>query len=189
MSYLIYLCLLLFSGIIITLTVFLIKKNKDCRPTNTVKLSSIIEDNNLSSIIEDKNRFYKLKCKLTYKNEVIENTQSFIYQFDGTPLRSLLIMGISTKTNSFVQVSLLDSIKPYPPVSGAVYVSKIPWVPNIVPIDGGFMLDKFSNMLSINNKPDKYFQSFEDIIVNSKDTTDYQVKFKDSQILLNFYLE
>lgn len=74
--------------------------------------------------------FSHLGGVINYNGENLKIIQSLIFQFSGSPQKSLIFTGYSNKHNNYVQVLMTDSIKPYPPIYGAVYVTDSPWTPS-----------------------------------------------------------
>lgn len=144
-------------------------------------------DNNLHSVIENEKDFFKFGCEIVYNDEKIKIIQSFIFQFDGTPLRSLLLIGYSNKSKKYVSLILTDSIKPYPPVYCEFRISEGPFIPNITPFDSPFVTKTINNVIENEHEHDKekVIQTFKDILFSNN----YMIKNGNDIVKFRFYLK
>ena len=158
MNLLIFISLFIIIALLIYNSVILSVGTINCKTKQNYTDTIIRKGLNLGKVMENKNLFSKLTGTFSFSVNGIDNNcklyQTLIYQFRGSPIRSIIFNLYSSDKDQYINILMTESVpnSVYPPIYGTVYITKIPWTP-ILGSTGDWLIDKYSYPLLYNNKP------------------------------------
>lgn len=170
--------LLLISILFINISILIGHSNisRDIQKSTTItnnlrsELKCDIPPTTLDCVINDKTQFWKLNGNITYNNIKYKILSFLIFQFNGSPMRSLILTGYIDTTDKYITILTTESAPGYPPIYGSVLITDTPWTPIVQakPIGGGVMHNTINPTVNLTTFNDVKLDNNYYIVVNNQ---------------------